>query len=715
MKQVLQNMKTGELEIAEVPVPRVGPGQVLIQTRSSLISSGTERMLVSFAQSNLIGKAKQQPDKVKQVLDKIKTDGLLPTMNSVFARLDDPLPLGYCNCGVVLETGAGVDEFCPGDRVISNGPHAEIICVPRNLCAKVPESVTDEQAAFTVLASIGLQGIRLLQPTYGETVVVTGLGLIGLLCVQMLINCGCHVIGIDLNRKRLDMAKRFGAQVIDVAAGADPVKTAMAYTKNKGVDGVLITASAKDDSIVHESAQMCRKRGRIVLVGVVNLSLDRSDFYEKELTFQVSCSYGPGRYDPLYEQKGTDYPYGFVRWTEQRNFEAILADLAFGRLRVNELISERIPIERARDAYQMLMDNPEKMALILTYSDQVQRENTISIITPVRKISPHSKITAGLIGAGNFAKLTLLPSIKNVSIRLKTVADINGVAGTQVAKKFGFQRSTNDYMKILNDPEINTVFITTRHDLHARMVIEALKAGKHVHVEKPLCLTREELQEIREVYRAHSQQHLLVGFNRRFSPHAQKVRSLLSARSAPVTMSCLINAGYIPADVWIQDMKIGGGRIIGEGCHWLDLMAYIVGRPIVTVSAMMMGRAPGVEVRSDKVSITVCFEDGSIGTLHYFANGHKGYPKEKIEIFSDGRILSLDNFRKLRGYGWSGFFRLSLWRQDKGHRAQFQQFIERISHGGEPLISFEEIENITQASLAAVESAQNSSVVHLNR
>nr|MBC8392239.1 bi-domain-containing oxidoreductase [Deltaproteobacteria bacterium] len=553
MKQILQNLKTGDLEIAEVPVPQVGSGQLLIQTRRTLISAGTERMLVNFAKSGLLGKAKQQPEKVKQVFDKIKTDGLLPTLHSVFARLDEPLPLGYCNCGVVLEVGQGVKDFQPGDRVISNGPHAEVVCVPKNLCAKVPDNVTDEQASFTVPASIGLQGIRLLQPTMGETVVVTGLGLIGLMCVQMLQNCGCRVIGIDLDKNKLALAEKFGAEVIDVAAGADPVQTAMSLTNGRGVDGVLITASAKEDTIIHQSAQMCRQRGRIVLIGVVNMNMDRSDFYEKELSFQVSCSYGPGRYDSSYEQGGQDYPLGFVRWTEQRNFEAILQSLASETLQVDALISETFPIEQADKAYQMLTEDPSKMALLLTYPQQVQSAKTISVKSAPRKTDASGKVVAGLIGAGNFAKLTLLPAIQGADIQLKTVADINGVSGTHAAKKFGFQQATNDYQEILKDAEINTVFITTRHDLHAKMVIEALQAGKHVHVEKPLSLSPEQLQEIEEVYEGHASQQLLVGFNRRFSPHAQKMQDLLKVRSTPLMMTCVINAGAIPADVWIQD------------------------------------------------------------------------------------------------------------------------------------------------------------------
>lgn len=712
MKQVLQNLKTGELEVADVPWPAVMPGHLLIRSRCSLISAGTERMLVSFAKSSLLGKAKRQPEKVRQVIEKIKTDGLLPALHSVFARLDEPLPLGYCNCGTVLDVGGGVSGFKVADRVASNGPHAEIVCVAKNLCAKVPDSVGDEEAAFTPLAAIGLQGIRLLEPAFGETAVVFGLGLIGLVCVQILRGCGCRVIGIDVNSDRLKLAEKFGAEVIDAANGTDPVAQAVAYTNGKGVDGVLVTASAKEDSIVHQSAQMCRKRGRIVLVGVVDLNLDRADFYEKELSFQVSCSYGPGRYDDGYEQRGRDYPIGFVRWTEQRNFEAVLNGMADGTLQVASLVSKRVPIAEAQKAYDMLMNDAGKMGLLLTYPEEGADEGRIVETAPAYvKSASTPQAVVGLVGAGNFAKLTLLPAIKPLGVRLRTVADIDPVACSHAARKFGFERSSNDYRTILEDDEINTVFITTRHNLHAPMVIEALEAGKHVHVEKPLCLNRGQLAEIKRAYDKAQKRQLLVGFNRRFSPHAKKIHSLVASRSGPVCMVWVVNAGYISSDVWVQDKAAGGGRIIGEGCHWLDFMKYVLAQQIDSVSATMIGDVAGVERRDDKMSVTVRFEDGSIGTLHYFANGHRSYPKETFELFCDGKILRLDNFRKLRGYGCSSFGRMNLLGQDKGHKAEFRSFIERVVKGGEPLISFEDIENTMLASFAAVESAEGGGVI----
>lgn len=715
MKQILQNLKTGLLEIADVPAPGIRPGHLLIQTRYSLISSGTERMLVSFAKSGLISKARQQPDKVKQVIDKIKTDGLLPTIHSVFSRLDEPLPLGYCNCGVVIEVGEGVKGFHVGDRVVSNGPHAEIVCVPKNLCARVPDEVSDEQAAFTVTASIGLQGIRLIKPTLGETIVVVGLGLIGLICVQLLRGCGCKVIGIDPYKNKLELARKYGAKVVEITAGADPVESARAYSHGQGVDGVLITASAKNDNIIHQAAQMCRKRGRIVLVGIVNLNLNRADFYEKELSFQVSCSYGPGRYDNNYEQAGQDYPLGFVRWTEQRNFQAILDSFATRLLDVSDLISDRIAHADASKAYQMLTDDPGKMGIILTYPSGKPKVET-TVVTPVQLVKTPSvpKVVVGLIGAGNFARMTLLPAIKPLGIRLKTVADIDGVSSSYAACKFGFEKATNNYHELLNDAEINTVFITTRHDLHAKMVIDALEAGKHVAVEKPLCLNRDELAQVKEAYLKAQDRLLLVGFNRRFSPHAEKIRALVGSRSQPMCITMVVNAGEIPADVWIQNRKIGGGRIIGEGCHWLDLMRFWTGKPIVSVNAAMMGESPGLQVCDDKMTVTVSLADGSVGTFHYFANGHKSYPKETVEVFCEGKILHLDNFKKLRGYGWRNFKKMNLFSQDKGHRTEFHRFVERIASGGKPLLSFEEIENVTLATFAAVDSAKTGSRIDVS-
>ena len=714
MKQVLQNLRSGQVEMADVPCPQCGPGRLLIQTRASLISAGTERMLVEFGKANLLAKARAQPEKVRQVLEKIKADGLLPTLEAVFARLDEPLPLGYCNTGVVLEVGSGVAGFGPGDHVANNGPHAEVVCVPQRLCARIPGGISDEQAAFCVLASIGLQGVRLVKPSLGETVVVTGLGLIGLMTVQLLTAGGCRVLGIDIEPRRLQMASRFGAETVDVSAGADPVAAATAFSRGRGVDAVIITASSKSNDLIHQAAQMCRKRGRIVLVGVVGMEINRSDFYKKELSFQVSCSYGPGRYDPAYEERGEDYPLGFVRWTEQRNFEAVLDLLAARRLEVEPLIDRRIPHAQAAEAYRSLTEERGTLGIILTYpAGDAQRQQTIALRPERRAGAPAGPPAVGVIGAGNYSRVVALPLLRKADAQLVCLADLDPVAAGETGRKFGFERSTTDYRTLLSDRRINAVFVFTRHNAHARLVLEALEAGKHVFVEKPLCLNQEELERIRAAHSAAEGRQLLVGFNRRFSPHAVKMKSLLASRTEPLTMSMMVNAGVTPATSWTQDPLIGGGRIVGEGCHWMDLMSFLAGAPVIRVVATRIGGAPGVLVRDDKATITLSFADGSLGTLHYFGNGHRAYPKETLEVFCAGRVLRLDNFRALRGYGWSGFSKLKLRRMDKGHGEEFARFLAAVAAGGPSVIPFAEIENVMRAAFAVGESFAGGTAVSL--
>jgi predicted dehydrogenase/threonine dehydrogenase-like Zn-dependent dehydrogenase len=714
MRQIIQNLKTGVTELLETPAPTCTPGHVLIATRRTLISAGTERMLVEFGQGNLIAKARSQPDKVRQVLDKIKTDGLLPTLETVFARLDQPLPLGYCNAGIVLAVGQGVTGFAVGDRVVSNGPHAEIVAVPQNLCTCIPDNVSDDAAAFTVLAAVGLQGIRLANPILGERVVVIGLGLLGLMTVQMLLANGCTVLGIDLDSHKCALARQLGAEAVDLSSGGDPVAAGMAFSTGRGVDAVLITASTKSNEPVHQAAQMSRKRGRIVLVGVTGLELSRADFYEKELTFQVSCSYGPGRYDESYEQQGQDYPFGFVRWTAQRNFQAVLDLMASGRLDVTPLISRRVPLTESPTVYQELVTDRVLLGVLLTYPKQTPVLDMVVQVNDRNSVSRHPslqtpEVVAGVIGAGNFASLVLIPALVKTGARLQTVATSSGRDAAIAARKFGFSQAASDYRQVLDDPAINVVFIATRHNSHARLVVESLATGKHVFVEKPLALNRDGLFAVEVAIQAATSLliprplQLLVGFNRRFAPLAVQMRTLLATRSEPLSLIYTVNAGAILANHWTQDPAVGGGRIIGEGCHFIDLLRYLVGHPIVDVTARSMGAAPGLAVREDKMSITLTFADGSLGTVHYFANGSKQYPKERVEVFSAGRILVLDNFQRLRGYGWPGFKDKRLWRQDKGHGAEVAAFVERVRSGGAWLIPWEELEEVTLATFAAVE------------
>ena len=708
MKQILQNLRTGETELVDVPRPRCKAGHLLVATRRTVISAGSERMLVEFGQGNLLAKARSQPDRVKDVLNKMQTDGVLTTVETVFNKLDQPLPLGYCNAGVVIEVGAGVEGFQIGDRVVSNGGHAEIVCVPKNLCAKIPDSVSDEEAAFTVLSAISLQGIRLVNPTLGERVAVVGLGLLGLLAVQMLVANGCHVLGIDFDEERLALARAFGATTVSLGKGEDPVAAANVFSGGRGMDAVLITASTPSHDPMHQAAEMSRKRGRIVLVGVVGLNLQRADFYEKELSFQVSCSYGPGRYDENYEANGNDYPLGFVRWTEQRNFEAVLGLMASGRIVIDSLVTERMAQTEAASAYKLLTDGKSALGIVLTYPEQpIEQPRTVTYMpaNPATGSSPAGSATVGVIGAGNFAMAVLLPALQKSGATLHTIASSGGTTASIAAKKFGFQQATTDYRSMLADPAINTIVITTRHNTHAGMVIEALEAGKHVFVEKPLALNREELLAVREAVQNAPGQQLLVGLNRRFSPLTEKMRTLLTGRSEPITVSYMVNAGAIPLNHWAQDQVVGGGRIIGEGCHFVDVVRYLVGQPIVGVDARMVGGSGTIPMREDKMTITLEFADGSLGTVHYFANGSKRFPKERVEAFSDGRVLSLDNFTALRGFGWSGFRPMRLLRQDKGHNSELQQFVNRISTGGDWLIPWNELEEVALATFTATERA----------
>ncbi len=687
MKQILQSLKTGQTQLAEVPVPKAKSGHFLIRTSVSLISAGTERMLVDFGKAGWIEKARQQPEKVRQVIDKIRTDGLMPTIEAVRAKLDQPIALGYCNAGQIIE---GTET---GIRMVSNGPHAEYACVPKNLSAKIPDRVSDEEAAFTVVGAIGLQGIRLAQPSLGECFVVTGLGLIGLLTTQMLIANGCRVLGIDTDSGRCHLARQFGAETVDLSKGESPLYRAMAFSHHSGVDGVLITAATKSSEPVHQAARMCRKRGRIILIGVTGLELQRSDFYEKELSFQVSCSYGPGRYDSEYEEKGHDYPIGFVRWTEQRNFEAVLDLMASGKLDVKPLITHRFPIEHAEKAYLMISENKEPyLGILLKYParNQEKPSHTIRLSSP--DISEqHKNPVIGIIGAGNFTAQVLLPALKKAGVRLKTIASGGGVSAAYLGKKFGFEQSTTDSKEIFADTDIDTVFITTRHNTHARFVSDALIAGKNVFVEKPLCLTMEELENISTISNS---KKIMVGFNRRFSPLSVKMKLLADTISSPKSFIMTVNAGKIPPDHWTQDMSIGGGRIIGEACHFIDLLRFLAGARISDANILKMKSST-----SDTVSIGLCFADGSVGTVHYFANGNKAFPKERLEMFAEGKILQMDNFKTLTGYGWSNFNKMKLWRQNKGHEEEMKAFADSIRNGTRSPIPFNEIAEVTRISL----------------
>ena len=796
MQQVLQDLKTGRVSLIKSPLPSVKANYLLIQTSVSLLSSGTERMLLNFGKAGLIGKIRQQPDKVKEVIQKIKADGLMTTIDAVKSKLEQPLALGYCNVGKVIAVGAGVSGFEVGDRVLSNGAHAEVVHVGKNLCVKIPDCVSDEEAAFGVLGSIGLEGIRLAAPTLGESFVVIGLGLIGLLTAQLLKAQGCRVLGVEFDASRCQLANSFGIATVNPSQGEDPIAIAESFSRGCGVDGVLITASTASSEPVHQAAMMCRQRGRVVLVGVTGLELSRADFYKKELSFQVSCSYGPGRYDAAYEEKGIDYPFGFVRWTEQRNMVAVLDMMAQGQLEVKTFITHRFDFSEAPQAYEKLEDR-SALGILLHYRGSVRvsdeagnsrsmcsqdEERTVhhllrtTIPLCSSSMPHHSSLTAHLsspltthcspsvafFGAGNYASRMLIPAFKAAHARLHTIVSSQGLTSSIVGRKYGFRYASTDDVSILANPEINVIVIATRHDLHAAQTIQALNAGKHVFVEKPLAISYEQLEEIKRSVRvsdkggnsggvsvegecekevsesdegicasAHGSPHssltahpslghsqltpspiLMVGFNRRFAPHSQKIQSLLSTLHAPKNMVMTVNAGFIPKDHWAQDPEVGGGRLVGEACHFVDLLRFFAGSKIVnaTISCLSSGantisapphHSPShvSSIKDENVTITLGFEDGSQGTVHYFANGHKGFPKEQLEIFSSGKIIQLDNFIKMKAYGFKGFNKMNLWRQDKGQKNCVKAFVDSIEKGLPSPIAFEELIEVSEVCL----------------
>ena len=706
MKQIVQDLNNGNTILEEVPVPCIKPGHVLIQTTRSLVSLGTERMLVEFGKSNFFQKALQQPDKVKDVLNKVKTDGLKSTINAVFNKLAQPLPMGYCNVGKVIAVGNGVDDIAIGDRVASNGPHAEYVCIPKNLVIKIPENITDDAASFTVIGSIGLQGVRLANPTFGETIVVIGLGLIGLITAQLLKANGCKVIGFDFDDSKIALAKQLGIDAVNPGIGLDQVTYVYNETNNLGADAIIITASSKTNDIISQSAKMSRKRGRIILVGVIGLDISRADFYEKELTFQVSCSYGPGRNEDDYEQKGIDYPLAFVRWTERRNFETILNAISSNKILVEPLITERVLLEDYGKIYSEIL-NSKSIASIIVYPEKSSVPNR-SIIIKSNKFQKGEGVV-GIIGAGNFTSAMILPCLKRNASQLKYISSSTGLTGTYLAKKYDVSYSTTDNDVIFKDKDVDLVIITTRHNSHAALTIDALKNGKNVFIEKPLALNKEQLDEVIQIYKQ-SGKTITVGFNRRFAPFALEMKRVLGNTNTSMNIVATMNAGYIKSKAWVNDMEIGGGRIIGEACHFIDLITYLSGSKVKSVCMNALGIQP--KENTDNASILLKYENGTNAVINYFANGSKAYAKERVEVYHQGRTLVLDNWRKLKGYGFNNFNSISS-NQDKGHQNQFNLLIESVKNGGESIIPFSELVNTTLASFAAVESLKIGSWVNL--
>ena len=703
MKQTVENLRTGIVSTLDVPSPSNSEGHLVICTRKSLISAGTEKMLLEFGKAGWLEKARKQPERVKAVTTKIVTDGLFPTVSAVLEKLDRPMPLGYCNVGTVVESNS--PYFSKGQRVVSNGSHAEMVRVSENLCVIVPDTVDDNSAAFTVLGAIALQGIRLVAPQIGERVAVFGLGLIGLLTVQLLKANGCKVIGFDVDRDRCELAKGFDAEACVVEQACDPVSVAMQFTGGCGIDAVLITASAESSELISQAAKMSRKRGRIVLVGQVGLNLNRDDFYEKELTFQVSCSYGPGRYDPRYEEKGLEYPIGFVRWTVQRNFQAFLELLEAGSVDVAPLISYEFSIDDVAEAYDQL-ESKETLAILLAYPKKASYETNCS----VGEIQSNhqglaSKAVVGVIGCGNYASRELIPAFAKSGAELKVLMSAGGLSAGYYGKKFGFTSATTRLADITADETVNTAVIATRHHQHANQVISAISAGMHVFVEKPLCLTEAELSDIKEAYyQTGGRYKLMVGYNRRFAPLIVSIKSLLDRLSAPKSVLMTMNAGIVAHDHWTRDLQIGGGRFIGEGCHYVDLMRHLIGHPIVDVrvtnSAGHVSASADGSADGDNVIISLRFSDGSMGSINYMANGGNSFPKERIEIFANNGVLQLDNFRRLKVFGWKGLRSKRLFKQDKGQTHCVSAFVNSIECGSESPIDINEIFEVAGVMLA---------------
>lgn len=705
MKQILQNISNGRRSIASLPDPMVQPGQVLIANAASLISAGTEKMVMDLAGKSLIAKARERPDHVRRVLEKVRSEGLFETLKQVRAKLDEPMKLGYSSAGTVLACGAGVQDFKPGDRVASNGPHAGVVSVPRHLVARMPDSVGFEAASFTVVASIALQGLRLAQPQIGETVLVLGLGLVGQLAVRLLAASGVRVLGTDPDEAKCRLAVELGAFHAAPGLGAADVE---ALTGGWGADKVLICASTPSQQPVTLAADAVRKKGRIVLVGVVGLELDRRPFYFKEAEFVVSCSYGPGRYDAAYEEKGQDYPYPYVRFTEQRNMQAVLDLMGSGRLDVAPLVTHRFAIEDAEQAYRIIEEGRERyLGMVLGYPPLAPLRRVAVAPAPAAgtRAGAGASVGVAVLGAGSFARSVLVPALRRQpGLRLHTLCSAGGVSALNLAEKGGFEFATTDEDAAFDSPEVGAVVVLTRHSEHGRQVLRAVRAGKHVFTEKPLCLTVDELDAIEAALLEKGAQAPLVsvGFNRRHAPAALAVKGFFAGAQAPLAVSVRFNAGAIPPDHWTQDEAIGGGRLVGEACHAIDLATFLHGSPPVRVFAESIGGSAAPAATDDQCFITLRHADGGISNVAYLAGGDKSFPKERVEVIGAGRVAVIDDFR-----AWTltrgGRTSRHGGRQDKGHLAGVAAFARALAGRGETT-PWQDLRAVTLAALLAVRS-----------
>ncbi|HEV2397080.1 MAG TPA: bi-domain-containing oxidoreductase [Candidatus Sulfotelmatobacter sp.] len=721
MKQVLQHVRTGEITVEDVPAPQLLPGCVLVRIAASVVSAGTERASSEFARKNLLQKAKSRPDLVRDVISKVQRDGIISAIHTVRTRLDQPQNPGYSSAGIVLAVGEGVTDLRPGDRVACAGGgiavHAEIACVPRLLAARIPagqsptqRGVPFEEAAFATLGAVALHGIRTSGTRLGDQVAVIGLGLLGQLTVQLLKAAGCSVLGMDIDPSRADLALRMGADAISSSA-AEFRDLCRERTNGFGADCVLITAETTSSDPVNLAGAIARDRGTVVAVGTVGMNIERKSFYEKEIDFRISRSYGPGRYDTVYEQKGRDYPIGYVRWTETRNMEAFVRFLAENKINLAPLITHRFPIERAQSAYDLITGRSGEpfLGVVIQYPEITDISNTLTLVpqpenTP--RIKPQS-VTVGLLGAGSFASSTLIPAMKfSPTTLLMAVCAATGSHAQHAAKKFGFKTCTTSEDELLQNSDVNTVVIATRHHLHANQVQSALAVGKNVFCEKPLCLTEAELRSIVRRYlqlEDSKRSILMVGFNRRFAAMTVQMKSFFASVSEPLALNYRINAGYIPLDHWVNDREQGGGRILGEVCHFIDLLMFLAFSPIVEVSARPLGTSG--RYSGDNVLIALRFANGSEGTISYLANGDRSFSKERIEVFGGGSTAVLDDFRRMELVRNGRKKKVTaFWTQDKGHRAEWAAFSEAVLHSNSAPVSFEDIVGSTLATIRGDES-----------
>jgi predicted dehydrogenase/threonine dehydrogenase-like Zn-dependent dehydrogenase len=701
MKQVVQEIKSGRTTIRDLAPPQIASQHVLLGTMSSAISAGTERSVVDLARKSLIGKALSRPKDVKRVLEKIHSEGLRTAYEHVAARLEEPMQLGYSAAGVVLACGAGVQEFKPGDRVAAAAPHAAVSLVGPNLCAGMPDNVSFEQAAYTSIASIAMQGLRLAKLGLGDSVVVVGLGLIGQICVCLLKAQGCRVFATDLDPSKLELARTFGADAVGLGSPAQAVK---AFSGSFGADAVLLTAATGSNGPIEFAAEVCRPKGRIVLVGVVGMQVPRDPFFRKELEFTVSHSLGPGRSDSTYEEKGIDYPIGYARWTAQRNMQAVLQLMSDGKLPVVKLTTHRFPIDKAPEAYDLILSNREPFLGIVLNYDPIPEKLSRRVELCATQAKPGA-LGVSLVGAGNFARLVMLPALSKVgAIGWRGICTAKGLNAEHTGNRYGFAFAATDPEEIWNDKETSAVFIATRHNLHADLVIAALQSGKHVFVEKPLCITVDELVRIQGAIEelGAACPILTVGFNRRFAPATARLKTFFKDL-IPLSISYRFSPDYLPRDHWTQDTEIGGGRIIGEACHAIDTCAAIAGSPPIRVFAESVAMTGGIETTDDRVFITIRHENGSISSISYQTGGDSAFPAERIEVFGGGRTAVIDAWKE--GELWSGKRRERFSAaKDKGHTAEFSAFIETCRSGGKWPISWEEIYGVTWASLMAVRS-----------